>query len=74
VFNGDQVCTLTRKTLAELHANGSQIAAVRDARGQWQPYDFNALQKWWTKRGMHPVEDTPMRQEAIHRIRDLLGD
>jgi hypothetical protein len=68
----DQVCILTQETVAELQANGTHVAAVRDARGQWEPYDFASLLQWWAQQGTHPVQRTPMRLEDMHRMDDPL--
>jgi hypothetical protein len=66
-IHGGQVCILTQETVAELQASGSQVAALQNARGQWEPYDFNSLMEWWVQQGTHPVQRTPMRLEDIHR-------
>jgi hypothetical protein len=66
-FTDDQVCILTQEIVAELRATGSQIAAAQSANGQWEPYDFKSLIKWWTQEGTHPLQGTLMRLEDIHR-------
>jgi hypothetical protein len=68
----DQVCILTRETAADLQASGSRVAAVRNAGGQWEPYEFASLLRWWTQEGLHPVHRTPMRLEDIYRLGDEL--
>jgi hypothetical protein len=65
-----QVCVLTQETVADLQASGNDVVGVRNARGQWEPYDFHSLLKWWTQQATHPVQRTPMRLEDLHRTDD----
>jgi hypothetical protein len=70
-IHDDQVCVLTRESVAGLRAGGKDVAAVRDARGQWEAYDFDSLLRWWAQQGTHPVQRTPMRLEHIHRTSNV---
>jgi hypothetical protein len=67
-LDDDQLCILTRETLAEMRANGSPVAALQDALGQWQPYAFAPLLQWWTEQGTHPVLRIPSKLEDMHRV------
>jgi hypothetical protein len=73
-LNADQVCILTQETVEDLQASGSQVAALRDANGQWKPYEFKSLLRWWAQQGTHPVQRTPMRLEDVRRMGDSKDD
>jgi hypothetical protein len=71
-LDDDQMCILTQETVAELRASGTHVAAVRDARGQWEPYAFAPLLEWWAQQGTHPVQRTPMGLKDMRRMDDPL--